>query len=136
MERTKNRIQNRNLRERTGPCSREEFSRRERGHQHGMNTVEELIPREGFHHRGHRHPTQTEDSLPGRGFRHRVKPTQRVSQPERGMSEQNRHRFFNHPEPFTSPRDLMHEKWMLEMRIFRLKKRLRRINHRMYKQFE
>jgi hypothetical protein len=30
----------------------------------------------------------------------------------------------------------MHEKWMLEMRIFRLKKRLRRINHRMYKQFE
>jgi hypothetical protein len=52
------------------------------------------------------------------------------------MGERNRYRFFMHPEPFTSPRDLMQEKWMLEMRIFRLKKRLHRINHRLHKQFE
>jgi hypothetical protein len=136
IERNKNRKLNRNLRERTGPCSLEEFSRRKRGHQHGMDTVEELIPREGFHHRGHRHPMQTEDSSQGRRFRHRVKSAQRVSQSERGMSELNRYRFFMHPEPFNSPRDLMHEKWMLEMRIYRLKRRLHRINYRLRKQFE
>ena len=136
MERSKNRINNRNLRERTEPCSREEFSHRERQHQHRMDSVEELIPREGFHHRAHRHTMQTEDSMQGRGFRHRARPAQHGSPSDRGMGEQNRYRFFMHPEPFTSPRDLMHEKWMLEMRIFRLKKRLHRINHQLREQFE
>ena len=136
MERSENRTHNRNLRERTEPCSHEEFSRRERRHQHGMDTVEELIPREGFHHRAHRHPMQTEDSMQGRGFRHRARPAQSTSQPDKDMGERNRYRFFMHPEPFTSPRDLMQEKWMLEMRIFRLKKRLHRINHRLRKQLE
>ncbi|MBE0686625.1 MAG: hypothetical protein IH585_11565 [Anaerolineaceae bacterium] len=136
MERSKNRIHNRNLRERTEACSREEFSHRERRHQHSMDTVEELIPREGSHHRGHRHPMHPEEFIPGRGFRHRVRPAQGASQPDRDMGEQNRYRFFMHPEPFISPRDLMHEKWMLEMRIFRLKKRIHRINHQLRKQFE
>ncbi|MDO9087238.1 MAG: hypothetical protein Q7U53_13610 [Anaerolineaceae bacterium] len=136
MERSKNRIHNRNLRGRTEPCSREEFSHRERRHRHSMNTVEELIPQEDSHQRGRRHPMHTEECIPGRGFRHRARPSQHVSQPSRDIGEQNRYRFFMHPEPFTAPRDLMHEKWMLEMRIFRLKKRLHRINHRLRKQFE
>jgi len=135
MERSKIRTHNRNLRERTEACSREEFSHREGRHQHRMDTVEELIPREGFHHRSHRHPMQTEDSMPGRGFRYRARQAQQASPSDRGMGERNRHRFFMHPEPYTTPRDLMQEKWMLEMRIFRLKKRLHRINHRLREQF-
>lgn len=135
MDRNKNRIHNRKLRNRSEFCAGEEFSRRKRRHQYGMDTVEDLIPREGSYHRGRHQHMQTEEGLHGSEFRHRVRPAQRDSQPERGMRERKQHRFFTHPEPFISPRDLMHEKWMLEMRIFRLKKRLHRINHRLRKQF-
>jgi hypothetical protein len=40
-----------------------------------------------------------------------------------------------HLEPFRAPRDLMHEKWMLEMRIYRLNRKLKRLNWRLYERF-
>ncbi len=132
MERNQNRKFNRNLRDQAEFCSREDSPRQTRRHQHRQNTAEDLIPTERPHQRAHRRFAEHQGAFAGRGFQHRARSAHDRPKPGWAAEVQHVHPARVHPEPFTAPRDLMHEKWMLEMRIYRLKKRLHHLNRQLY----
>ena len=135
MERNQNRKFKRNLRDRSEFYNREETQQEPRRHQDDLQPSEDLIPTERLYQRRHCHSVEAQGAMPGMGFKHRGGPAHYGRRSE--QTEGTRHGRLSsvHPEPFTAPRDLMHEKWMLEMRIYRLNKRLKRLNRRLYERF-
>ncbi len=132
MERNQNRKFNRNLRNRSEFCNSEETQQRERRHQDNLQPAEELISVERLYQRRHRRFVEPQGAFPGRGFRHGARSAHDGQRPGQPEEIRYAHPSRVHPEPFTAPRDLMQEKWMLEMRIYRLKKRLHHLNRRLY----
>lgn len=130
MERNQNRKFKRFLRDRSEFGKHEETQQRERRHQPDMQPTEDFNPMERLHQRRHCHSAEAQGAMPGMSFQHRARSAHYGRR-----SEQTEETRYVHPEPFTAPRDLMHEKWMLEMRIYRLNKRLKRLNRRLYERF-
>ena len=135
MERNQNRKFNRNLRDRSEFCNNEDTHQRARRHQHNLQPAEDLIPVERLYQSRRRRFVESQGAVPQRGFRQRVGSAQYSQKP--GQSEKTRYAHPDrvHLEPFRAPRDLMHEKWMLEMRIYRLNRKLKRLNWRLYERF-